>query len=81
MYAQLSYYYTHRKYKLEYQKKYYQKNKETISRYYKNYYYNKKTQSSYEKKKRNPTRCKSVMDILLYRLNNYHNKKMCCFCM
>ena len=42
MYAQLSYYYTHRKYKLEYQKKYYKKNKETISRYYKNYYYNKK---------------------------------------
>ena len=50
MYAQLSYYYTHRKYKLEYQKKYYQKNKETISRYYKNYYYNKKHNQVMKKK-------------------------------
>ena len=53
MYDQLSYYYTHRKYKLEYQKKYYQKNKETISRYYKNYYYNKKN-NQFMKKKEKP---------------------------
>jgi hypothetical protein len=53
MYAQLSYYYTHRKYKLEYQKKYYKKNKETISRYYKNYYYNKKN-NQFMKKKEKP---------------------------
>ena len=52
MYAQLSYYYTHRKYKLEYQKKYYQKNKETISRYYKNYYYNKKHNQVMKKKEK-----------------------------
>ncbi len=55
MYAQLSYYYTHRKYKLEYQKKYYKKNKEYISSYYKKYYDNKKNNVSIKKKQKPPS--------------------------